>query len=157
MDKLRIHMVTHSDFHEFMCEYCAAQFKRKDKLMEHIKRTHLGPPKMPVGRPKGSCAGAGGKIKKPRKPRQITAPNSASQPRKPRVGKKAGQATSNDAATTTGTLAYNGDGVGDAGVVIKQIVNADGTIVQVIVLYIYVFINNNYYILTIVEGNTSIL
>ena len=52
-------MVTHSDFHEFMCEFCAAQFKRKDKLMEHIKRTHLI-----------NTKNNNDKIKKPRKPRK---------------------------------------------------------------------------------------
>ena len=36
-------MVRHSETKDFMCEDCAKQFKRKDKLREHVKRMHSGP------------------------------------------------------------------------------------------------------------------
>ena len=39
-DKLRLHMLSHSDHKAFMCEECGRQFKRKDKMKEHIKRMH---------------------------------------------------------------------------------------------------------------------
>ena len=33
-------MLRHTTHREFMCETCGRQFKRKDKLKEHIKRMH---------------------------------------------------------------------------------------------------------------------
>ena len=39
-DKLKAHMVKHSDIKEFECDECGKQFKRKDKLKEHAKRMH---------------------------------------------------------------------------------------------------------------------
>ena len=39
-DKLKLHMLRHTTHREFMCETCGRQFKRKDKLKEHIKRMH---------------------------------------------------------------------------------------------------------------------
>lgn len=39
-DKLKLHMLRHSNHREFMCETCGRQFKRKDKLKEHIRRMH---------------------------------------------------------------------------------------------------------------------
>ena len=39
-DKLKLHMLRHSNHREFMCESCGRQFKRKDKLKEHMKRMH---------------------------------------------------------------------------------------------------------------------
>ena len=41
-DKLKLHMLKHSNIREFMCEACGKQFKRKDKLKEHVKRIHDG-------------------------------------------------------------------------------------------------------------------
>lgn len=39
-DKLRLHMLCHSDRWEFQCNFCEKQFKRKDKLKEHTQRMH---------------------------------------------------------------------------------------------------------------------
>ena len=39
-DKLKLHMLRHTTHREFMCETCGRQFKRKDKLKEHIRRMH---------------------------------------------------------------------------------------------------------------------
>lgn len=33
-------MLRHSDHREFLCANCGKQFKRKDKLKEHMKRMH---------------------------------------------------------------------------------------------------------------------
>ena len=35
-------MLRHSNIREFMCDACGRQFKRKDKLKEHVKRVHNG-------------------------------------------------------------------------------------------------------------------
>jgi len=40
LDKLRLHKLKHSDHREFLCQNCGRQFKRKDKMREHIKRVH---------------------------------------------------------------------------------------------------------------------
>uniref|UniRef100_A0A8C7IEL4 PR domain zinc finger protein 10 n=1 Tax=Oncorhynchus kisutch TaxID=8019 RepID=A0A8C7IEL4_ONCKI len=39
-DKLRLHMLRHSDRKDFLCSTCGKQFKRKDKLREHMQRMH---------------------------------------------------------------------------------------------------------------------
>ncbi|CAG2105034.1 unnamed protein product, partial [Medioppia subpectinata] len=39
-DKLKLHMLRHSDHREFLCANCGKQFKRKDKLKEHMQRMH---------------------------------------------------------------------------------------------------------------------
>ncbi|XP_060702784.1 PR domain zinc finger protein 10 isoform X3 [Hemiscyllium ocellatum] len=39
-DKLRLHMLRHSDRKDFLCSTCGKQFKRKDKLKEHMQRMH---------------------------------------------------------------------------------------------------------------------
>lgn len=39
-DKLKLHMLRHSDHREFLCQSCGKQFKRKDKLKEHMQRMH---------------------------------------------------------------------------------------------------------------------
>uniref|UniRef100_A0A3Q2XZS3 PR domain zinc finger protein 10 n=1 Tax=Hippocampus comes TaxID=109280 RepID=A0A3Q2XZS3_HIPCM len=39
-DKLRLHMLRHSDRRDFLCSTCGKQFKRKDKLREHMQRMH---------------------------------------------------------------------------------------------------------------------
>ncbi|XP_076365963.1 uncharacterized protein LOC143254938 [Tachypleus tridentatus] len=39
-DKLKLHMLRHSNHREFLCADCGKQFKRKDKLKEHMKRMH---------------------------------------------------------------------------------------------------------------------
>ena len=39
-DKLKLHSLKHTDLREFMCENCGRQFKRRDKLREHVKRMH---------------------------------------------------------------------------------------------------------------------
>ena len=39
-DKLRLHMLKHTNVRNFMCDLCGKQFKRKDKLKEHAKRMH---------------------------------------------------------------------------------------------------------------------
>ena len=80
MDKLRIHQVIHSDFHEFLCEYCGAQFKRKDKLFEHIKRAHKEPP-LVNGADTGIVAL---QAKKPRKKRVCKKIQTLKKIRKPR-------------------------------------------------------------------------
>ena len=33
-------MVKHTEAKEFMCDDCGKQFKRKDKMREHVKRMH---------------------------------------------------------------------------------------------------------------------
>ena len=33
-------MLRHSDHREFLCANCGKQFKRKDKLKEHMQRMH---------------------------------------------------------------------------------------------------------------------
>lgn len=33
-------MLKHSEHREFLCALCGKQFKRKDKLKEHVKRMH---------------------------------------------------------------------------------------------------------------------
>jgi len=33
-------MLRHSDHREFLCQVCGKQFKRKDKLKEHMQRMH---------------------------------------------------------------------------------------------------------------------
>ncbi|KAH1009883.1 hypothetical protein HUJ04_002184 [Dendroctonus ponderosae] len=43
VDNLKKHMLCHSDHREFLCADCGKQFKRKDKLAEHIKKLHLQP------------------------------------------------------------------------------------------------------------------
>lgn len=40
VDKLKIHMLSHSDRRDFLCPDCGKRFKRKDKLREHAKRMH---------------------------------------------------------------------------------------------------------------------
>ncbi|KAG7175338.1 PR domain zinc finger protein 10-like [Homarus americanus] len=40
IDKLKIHMLSHSDRRDFLCPDCGKRFKRKDKLREHSKRMH---------------------------------------------------------------------------------------------------------------------
>lgn len=40
LDKLKLHMLCHSDHKEFLCQICGKQFKRKDKLKEHLQRMH---------------------------------------------------------------------------------------------------------------------
>jgi hypothetical protein len=36
-------MVRHSECRDFTCGACGKQFKRKDKLREHLKKVHSGP------------------------------------------------------------------------------------------------------------------
>ncbi|XP_064109566.1 PR domain zinc finger protein 10-like [Macrobrachium nipponense] len=40
VDKLKIHMLSHSDRRDFLCPDCGKSFKRKDKMREHSKRMH---------------------------------------------------------------------------------------------------------------------
>lgn len=40
-ENLKKHMLRHSDVREFLCADCGRQFKRKDKLADHIKKLHL--------------------------------------------------------------------------------------------------------------------
>jgi len=42
------HFFRHSDFREFSCDDCGKQFKRKDKLKEHVKRMHSGEKKIKI-------------------------------------------------------------------------------------------------------------
>lgn len=39
-DKLKLHMLCHSEHREFLCALCGRQFKRKDKLKDHMRRLH---------------------------------------------------------------------------------------------------------------------
>ncbi|XP_066252945.1 PR domain zinc finger protein 10-like [Euwallacea similis] len=40
IDNLKKHLIKHSDRKEFLCADCGKQFKRKDKLSDHIKKIH---------------------------------------------------------------------------------------------------------------------
>ena len=40
---MKIHMVKHTAAKDFMCDDCGKQFKRKDKMREHVKRMHAAP------------------------------------------------------------------------------------------------------------------
>ena len=41
--------VRHSDVREFLCANCGKQFKRKDKLKEHMKRMHSAERELKTG------------------------------------------------------------------------------------------------------------
>ena len=40
LNQIFLLILQHSNVREFMCDTCGRQFKRKDKLKEHVKRIH---------------------------------------------------------------------------------------------------------------------
>jgi uncharacterized Zn-finger protein len=49
--KLKLHMVRHSECRDFSCSECGKEFKRKDKLRDHLKKVHSGAARPEVAPP----------------------------------------------------------------------------------------------------------